>query len=168
MDASGGDDEPEVFNSVCMEGTLRDFGVKVPFAKALEYATDGVMMLVGQIGEDEYIVEIYYDEQVNHVMERVVHKVLELRWSVGCAHWHYEPFIGAVSHLECCEPLMSLSDLNVVVAITKVDFGINRGMAKSIEEFVDEGEGIVALLRDSIECVIVNAQVESAIFLFCK
>jgi hypothetical protein len=69
MDTSGGDDEPEVFNSVHMEGTLQDFGAKVPFAKALEYVTDVVAMLVRQIGEDEYIVEIYYDKQVNHVME---------------------------------------------------------------------------------------------------
>jgi hypothetical protein len=93
---------------------------------------------------------------------------LELHWSIGHAHQHYEPFIGTVSHPERCEPLMALSDSNVVVAITKVDFGINRGTAKSIEEFVDEGEGIVALLRDSIERAIVNAQAESTIFLFCK
>jgi hypothetical protein len=145
MDASGGDDEPEVFDSVHMEGTLRDFGVKVPFAKALEYAMDVVAMLIGRIGEDEYIVEIYYDKQVNHVMEWVIHKLLELRWGIGHAHWHYEPFIGAVSRPECCEPLMALSNLNVVVAVTKVDFGINRGTAKVIEEFIDEGEGIAAL-----------------------
>jgi hypothetical protein len=126
-----------------------------------------VAMLVGRI-EDEYIVEIYYDEQVNHVVERVIHKVLELCRSIGHAHWHYEPFIGAVSHLECCEPLMALSDSNVVVAVTKVDFGINCGMAKSIKEFVDEGEGIVALLHDLIERTIVNTQAESAIFLFRK
>jgi hypothetical protein len=30
---------------------------------------DVVAMLVGQIGKDEYIVEIYYDKQVNHVVE---------------------------------------------------------------------------------------------------
>jgi hypothetical protein len=69
MDASGGNDEAEVFNSVHMEGTLRDFSMKVPFAKALEYVTDVVMMLVGRIGKDEYIVKIYYDKQVSHVVE---------------------------------------------------------------------------------------------------
>jgi hypothetical protein len=63
---------------------------------------------------------------------------------------------------------MALSNLNVVVAIVKVDFGINRSAVKAIKEFVDEGEGIVALLHDLIEHVIVSAQVESAIFLFRK
>jgi hypothetical protein len=168
MDTSGGDDEPEVFDSVCMEGTLRDFGVKVPFAKALEYVMDMVTMLIGRIGEDEYIIEIYYDEQVNHVVERVIHKVLELCQGIGHAHWHYEPFIGAASHLECCEPLMALSNSNVVVAIMKVNFGINHGAAKVIEEFIDEGEGIAALLHDSIEHMIVDTQAESTIFLFRK
>jgi hypothetical protein len=47
MDASGGDDEPNVFNSVHMEGTLQDFGMKVPFMKMLEHIMDVVMMLVG-------------------------------------------------------------------------------------------------------------------------
>jgi hypothetical protein len=168
MDASRGDDEPEVFDSVCMEGTLWDFGAKVPFMKVLEYATDVVVMLIRQIGKDEYIVEIYYDKQVNHVVEQVIHKVLELRQCVGHAHRHYEPFIGAILCLECCEPLMALSDSNVVVAIMKVDFGINCGAVKVIKEFVDEVEGIVALLHDLIEHAIVDAQAESAIFLFHK
>jgi hypothetical protein len=167
MDASGGNDEPEVFDSVRMEGTPQDFGVKVPFAKVLEYMMDMVAMLIRRIGKYECIVEIYYDKQVNHVVERVIHKVLELCWCIGHAHWHYKPFIGAVSCPEHCEPLMALSNLNVVVAIMKVNFGINCGVAKAVKEFVDEGEGIAAL-RDSIECAIVDAQVESAIFLFHK
>jgi hypothetical protein len=168
MDASRGDDEPEVFNSVHMEGTLQDFGAKVPFTKMLEYVTDVVTMLIRWTGKNEYIIKIYYDEQVNHVMERVIHKVLELRQGVGCTHQHYEPLIGTISHLECCEPLMAFSNLNVVVAIVKVNFGINHGTVKVIEEFIDEGEGIVALLHDLIERTIVNAQAEPAIFIFCK
>jgi hypothetical protein len=63
---------------------------------------------------------------------------------------------------------MAFSNLNVVVAVTMVDFGINCGTAKAIEEFIDEGEGIVALLHDSIKHVIVDTQAEPAIFLFCK
>jgi hypothetical protein len=63
---------------------------------------------------------------------------------------------------------MALGNLNVVVAIMKVDFGINCGMVKVIEEFIDEGEGIAALLHDLIEHAIVDAQVESTVFLFHK
>jgi hypothetical protein len=61
---------------------------------------------------------------------------------------------------------MTFSDLDVVIAIEKVDFGINRGMTKVVEEFIDEGERVAALLCDSIEHVIVDTQVEPAILLF--
>jgi hypothetical protein len=151
-----------------MECALQDLGMEVPFMKTLEHVMDVVAMLIGQIGKDEYIVEIYYDEQVDHVVEQVIHEVLELCQDVGCAHWHYKPFIGTISCLECCEPLMAFGDSNVVVVIAKVDFGINRGMVKAIEEFIDKGEGIVALLHDSIGCTIVDAQAEPAIFLLHK
>jgi hypothetical protein len=67
--ASGGGNEAEVLDSVCRECSLQDLGAEVPFAKMLEHVMDSVVMLIGQIGKDEYIVEIYYDEQVNHVME---------------------------------------------------------------------------------------------------
>jgi hypothetical protein len=63
---------------------------------------------------------------------------------------------------------MVFSDLNVVVAIMKVDFGINHGMVKVIKDFIDEGEGIVALLCDSIEHTIVETQGEPTIFLLCE
>jgi hypothetical protein len=61
---------------------------------------------------------------------------------------------------------MAFSDSDVVIAITKVDFGINRGAMKAVKELVDEGERVVALFCDSIECTIVDTQAEPAILLF--
>jgi hypothetical protein len=69
MDASRGDDEPEVFNSVHMEGTLRDFHMKVSFMQMLEDTTNVVAMLLGRVGEDEDIIEIHDDEEINHVLK---------------------------------------------------------------------------------------------------
>jgi hypothetical protein len=69
MDASGGDDEPKVFDSVHMEGTLQDFGTKVSFTQALEDATNAVMMLLKGVREDEDIIKIHDDEEVDHVLE---------------------------------------------------------------------------------------------------
>jgi hypothetical protein len=69
VDASGGDDESEIFNSVCMEGTLQYFGVKVSFAQALEHAMNMVMMLLEGVREDEDILEIQDDKEINHVFK---------------------------------------------------------------------------------------------------
>jgi hypothetical protein len=63
---------------------------------------------------------------------------------------------------------MAFSDSEVVIAIVKVDFGVNRGMTKVVEDLIDEGERVAALLCDLIERTIVNTQVEPAILLFCK
>jgi hypothetical protein len=69
MDASGGDDEPEVFDSVCMEGTLRDLGVKVSFVQTLEDVMNVVAMLLGRVREDEDIIKIHDDEEIDHVLK---------------------------------------------------------------------------------------------------
>jgi hypothetical protein len=61
---------------------------------------------------------------------------------------------------------MAFSDSNVVIAIVKVDFGINCGMMKAVKELIDEGERVAALLHDLIEHTIVDTQVEPTILLF--
>jgi hypothetical protein len=61
---------------------------------------------------------------------------------------------------------MVFSDSDVVIAIVKVNFGINHGVMKVVEELVDEGERVVALLCDLIEQMIVDTQAEPAILLF--
>jgi hypothetical protein len=63
---------------------------------------------------------------------------------------------------------MTLSDSNVVEAITKVDFSVNHGTTKVVEELIDEGERIVALFCNSIKHMIVDTQVKTAIFLLCE
>jgi hypothetical protein len=165
VDASGSDDKSKIFNSVCMEGTLRDFGTKVSFMQALEDAPNMVVMLLGGVGEDEDIIKIHDDEEVDHVLEQVVHEVLELHGGISRAHWHDKPLVGTVLHAKGCKPFVTLSDSNVVVAIMKVDFSVNCGMTKVIEELVDEGERIVALFCNLIECTIVDTQAKTAIFL---
>jgi hypothetical protein len=168
MDASGGDDEPEVFDSVHMEGTLQDFCAKVSFAQVLEDMTNVVAMLLGGVREDEDIIKIHNDEEVDHVLEKVVHEVLELCGGIGCTHGHDKPLIGAVLCVERCKPLMTFNNSDIVIAIMKVDFGINCGVTKVVEELIDEGERVAALLCDSIECAIVDTQAEPAILLFHK
>jgi hypothetical protein len=63
---------------------------------------------------------------------------------------------------------MAFSNSDVVIAIAKVNFGINHGTMKAVKELVDEGERVAALLCDSIEHMIVNTQAEPTILLFCE
>jgi hypothetical protein len=93
---------------------------------------------------------------------------LELCGGVSHAHWHDEPLVGAVPCAKGCKPFVTLSDSNVVVAVVKVDFSVNCGAMKAVEELIDEGERIAALFCNSIKCAIVNTQAKTAIFLLCK
>jgi hypothetical protein len=127
-----------------------------------------VVMLLGRVGEDEDIIEIHDDKEIDHVLKQVIHEVLELRGGISHAHWHDEPLVGAISCAKGCKPFMTLSDSNVVVAITKVNFSVNRGVMKAVEELIDERERIAALFHNSIKRAIVNTQVKTAIFLLCK
>ena len=47
----------------------------------------------------------------------------------------------------------------------EVDFCVNCGAAKLIEEVVDEGNGVATLFCDSIECSVINTKVKSTVFL---
>jgi hypothetical protein len=96
VDTCWGDDEPEVFDSVRVEDTLQDFGVKVSFTEVLEYATNMAVVLPKRVRENEDVIEIYDDEKIDHVLEQVIHEVLELCGGIGCAHGHDEPFIGTI------------------------------------------------------------------------
>jgi hypothetical protein len=69
MDASRGDDESKVFDSVHMGGTLQDFGMKVSFMQTLEDMTNVVAMLLRRVREDEDIIKIHDDEEINHVLK---------------------------------------------------------------------------------------------------
>jgi hypothetical protein len=168
VDAHWGDDEPEVFDSVCVEGTLQDLGAKVSFTEVLEYTMNVATVLFKWVRENEYVIKIYDDEKVNHVLEWVIHEVLELYRGIGRTHGHDEPLVGAIPCVESCKPLMAFSDSDVVIAIMKVNFGINCGMTKAVEELVDEGERVVALLCDSIECAIVAHRWSPPSFFFAN
>jgi hypothetical protein len=69
VDTHQGDDEPEVFDSVHVEGTLRDLGAKVSFAEVLEYVMNVAMVLFEQVRENEDVIKIYNDEKVDYVLE---------------------------------------------------------------------------------------------------
>jgi hypothetical protein len=134
----------------------------------LEDMTNVVTMLLRRVREDEDIIEIHNDEEINHVLKQVIHEVLELCRGISRAHWHDEPLIGAIPHAKSCKPFMTLSDLNVVVAIVKVNFSINCGAMKAVKELIDEGERIAAFFCNSIKCMIVDTQAKTAIFLLHK
>ena len=65
---------------------------------------------------DQDVIQVDYDEDVGHVMEDVVHEMLECRWGVGHSEGHNEVLKRPVARVERGLPLMSGQDPNVVVS----------------------------------------------------
>jgi len=68
------------------------FGIKTSLAETLEYFFYMPMMLGHVIQVDEYIIQIYYDTDIQNIRENVIHESLEGCGSVGKTKRHYRPF----------------------------------------------------------------------------
>ena len=74
---------------------------------------------------DENVVQIYDDNDVDHIHEDVIHKSLKSCWSISKPFRHYQPFEGTVMCLEGSLPFISGCNPNEMVGVPKVDFGID-------------------------------------------
>src|SRR5882724_7355062 len=77
------------------------------------------------VGIDENVIQIYDDNDVNHICEDVVHKLLKSCWSISKPFRHYQPFKRTVAGLEGSVPFVSGCDLNEMVCLPEVDFGVD-------------------------------------------
>jgi hypothetical protein len=61
-------------------------------------------------------------------------------------------------------PFFTFCDVNKVIGVMQVDFGVGAGFLQGVEEVRDEGKGISVFLGDLVEPVVVHAQLETSIF----
>ncbi|KAG5329726.1 hypothetical protein C0989_009338, partial [Termitomyces sp. Mn162] len=83
------------------------------------------------------IVQIYDDKNIVHVVEDVIHEVLEGGGGVSHSEGHYKILKEAIVGVKGGLPFMSRGDPDVVVAGTEVDFCVNLGAAKTINKVSD-------------------------------
>jgi hypothetical protein len=61
-------------------------------------------------------------------------------------------------------PFFTFCDVNKVIGMTKVDFGVGVGFPWGIKEVGDEGKGISVFLGDLVEPTVVHTQSETSVF----
>ncbi|KAG5346735.1 hypothetical protein C0989_000394 [Termitomyces sp. Mn162] len=98
---------------------------------------DVLRMLRGRIRIDQDIVQIHDDKDVVHVVEDVVHEVLEGGGGVSHSEGHYKILKEAIAGAKGGLPFMPRGDPDIVVAGAKVDFRVNLGAAKAINKVSD-------------------------------
>ena len=56
-----------------------------------------------------------HDKEVGHVLENVIHEMLEGCQGISKAHWHDEEFEGSVVGSKCGLPFMAQGDADIIV-----------------------------------------------------
>jgi hypothetical protein len=101
----------------------------------------------------------------DEILEYFVHHGLEGSWAVGEAKVHDQWFEETSICSEGGLPLIALSDADIIVSPSHVELGEVSHALESIDEIVDEGEGVLIFSRDGIECSIVLNEAELTILL---
>ncbi|KAG6899002.1 hypothetical protein C0993_001859 [Termitomyces sp. T159_Od127] len=131
---------------------------KVVLLKSFESMVDVIVVLLQRVQVDQDVVQVYNDKNIIHVMEDVVHEVLESSRGVGHTKGHYKVLKEAVAGAEGGFQFMPWSYMDVVIAGAEVDFGVDFGAAEAVNKVTNEGEGITVLFSDFVEAPIVNAK----------
>ena len=98
--------------------------MEVQFRHALEDTFGAFAMGVFVRGEDKEVVHIDDEPSFcDHVLEGVVHELLECRWGIGESEEHHSWFKEAFMCDEGSFPLVAVLDANVVVPPEDVKLG---------------------------------------------
>ena len=136
----------KVFTRSDVKFTFICMGEEAVSTESAEYYPDMSFVLGKVIGIDQYVVQIDNDIDVHHIHEDVVHKPLKSCRSISKAFWHYQPLKGSVSSLEGSLPFVSCCNVNQVVHMLEVDFGVDLCFSWCVEQIGNERKWIMILL----------------------
>ena len=94
----------------------------------------------------------------DHIGKNVVHECLKGRRGVAESKKHYSGFKETKRGDERCFPLIFLSDANVVITPSNIEFGEQCGVLHIIDQLRDEGERIPVADSVGVEISIILAR----------
>ncbi|KAG5335312.1 hypothetical protein C0989_001470 [Termitomyces sp. Mn162] len=164
----GSDNDPKVFDLCHVKGAFLEFGMKVILLESFQDAADMFWMLCRQIQVDQDVVQVHSNENVVHVMEDVIHEVLEGGGGVSHSKGHHKVLKEAIAGAKGGLPFMFQSDPDVVVAGAEVYLYVYLGTAETVNKISNQGEGILVFFSDFVESPIIHAESEQSILLLGK
>ncbi len=103
------------------------------------------LVLHGIIGIDEDVVEVYDYGNVKHVSKNVIHEALEHHGALVSPKRHDTPFEGAVVGPKGCFPFITFGYTYKMISMSKIEFGVDAGGARGVEEVRNEWKGGIDL-----------------------
>ena len=101
--------------------------MQVVLSESCEDLSDVAAVFLNRVREDQDVIEVNNDEEVRHVLENIVHEVLKSSRGIGESHGHAQKFERAIVCLKCGLPLMTSSNVDIVVACTQIKLGVDLG-----------------------------------------
>jgi hypothetical protein len=120
------------------------------------------------LGIDEDIIDKDHDEFIELRHEHGVHEVHEVGWGICASERHYQELVKTIMSGKSGFRNVAMSNLDLVVARTKVDFREDFGTSQLIKKNIDSGKQVFVFDGDCIERAVIYAHPQATIFPFDK
>ncbi|KAG6894494.1 hypothetical protein C0993_011368 [Termitomyces sp. T159_Od127] len=114
------------------------------------------------------MVVVHNNKNFVHVVEDVVHEVLEGDGGVDHTKGHHKVLKEAIAGAEGSFSFMPWSYADVVIARAEVNLGVDFGAAEVVNKVTNEEKWISVLFGDFVETPVVDAKAQRTIFLLGK
>ncbi|KIK14813.1 hypothetical protein PISMIDRAFT_642001, partial [Pisolithus microcarpus 441] len=140
-----------------------------PFSVELAFFRLGIEAMAVQPTEDLFhMLAVDHYTDVKHVSKDTVDKLLEGSWWLSETKRHDSPLIGPIAGVKSGLPFITIGDVDEVVGMVEVNFGVNLCMAWGTKKVGDQWQQVVVLLSDLVKALEINTELEGAILLFYK
>ena len=129
------------------------------------YRPEMKLVLVDGAAVNDDIVEVHHKKFAGEGPENFVHEAHKCAWSIGETEWHDEPFIQSLACLEGRLPLVTFPDTNLMITVSEVQLGEDRGSSELIQKIVDAGNRKAIAHRDTVDGPVVDAKTSGAVLL---
>ena len=162
-------DHSKVFDFRDVELAFLELEVEVKLGHSLKDMVSSLGVSFWVRGGDEKVVHVDDEPPFsNHVLEGVIHESLECCWGVTKAKEHdggfEESFVGDEGSL----PLVTVLDVNIVVAPMNIKLGKVASVFQLVHEVRNKGKGVCISGGMFVEVAIILARAKLAIFLLDK
>src|SRR6202453_1446403 len=153
------DDEAKEFYFFLFEKAFLRFKEEIVFPQLFQHFIDDLSVFLEILSEDEDIIHV--DDNVslvNEVLQDGVHHSLERSGGIGESEEHDCQFKAASICSEGGFPFVSFFDSKIVITPPKIHFGEVFQTSEFVNEFRDEGKGIIILNSMRVKILIILAQ----------
>jgi hypothetical protein len=163
-----GNGVPQEFDTFQPEFAFGEFSIKLMISQTLKDNSEmvGVFFLALRIHED--IIDEDYDKFIELRHEYGVHEVHEVGRRISESEGHDQELVKTITSGKSGFRNVARSNLDLVVARTKVDLREDFGTSQLIKQNINSRKWVFVFDSDCIERSIIYAHPQATIFLFDK